>query len=432
MGDYYCVGSLDQHVVTGIFVASLRAVGCAATLASAGFWLARQGVMTPALSKGLSTLSVKLAIPCLLFSSVVPGVSAKMLSYAWPLFLLPAVHLLLGCLVGWLTVLIVKPPENFRLGTVAACTFGNTTGIPVVLLSVLQQSLGRAVFAELADPLLFLSMQLLTYPLLQWALGALLMRHAAARRRAADAAAADPLNPLAADSPLRVATLVDSPAGRLLDSGGGGTGGAGGASGGDGGRMKHASRSCASASCSYIPMISQGEDDGGILGMGMQMGMRAAPSVGERLYAIVQTSASKETARWLCTRATVLLRLVAVPPVIGVVLGALVGMLGRGLVLPPEVAPLGWLYMGVSKLGAAAVPLNLILLGTALSRGPVRAAMLKTKATLACATSASRRHPQRQTQAQGSPRLRPSSANSAAWSPGRPTHGHGPNSFHPT
>ena len=96
MGDYYCAGSLDTHVVFGIFVASLRAVGCATTLASAGLWLARQGVMTPALSKGLSQLSVKLAIPCLLFSSVVPGVSSHVLSYAWPLLLLPAVHLLLG------------------------------------------------------------------------------------------------------------------------------------------------------------------------------------------------------------------------------------------------------------------------------------------------------------------------------------------------
>ena len=110
MGDYYCAGSLDTHVVFGIFVASLRAVGCATTLASAGLWLARQGVMTPALSKGLSQLSVKLAIPCLLFSSVVPGVSSHVLSYAWPLLLLPAVHLLLGVLLGCLTALIVKPP----------------------------------------------------------------------------------------------------------------------------------------------------------------------------------------------------------------------------------------------------------------------------------------------------------------------------------
>ena len=37
MGDYYCAGSLDTHVVFGIFVASLRAVGCATTLASVLF-----------------------------------------------------------------------------------------------------------------------------------------------------------------------------------------------------------------------------------------------------------------------------------------------------------------------------------------------------------------------------------------------------------
>ena len=36
------------------------------------------------------------------------------------------------------------------------------------MLQVLQQTLSRSIFAELASPLLFLSLQLLTYPLLQW------------------------------------------------------------------------------------------------------------------------------------------------------------------------------------------------------------------------------------------------------------------------
>ena len=77
--------------------------------------------------------------------------------------LLPAVYLALGMLIGLLLRLLVPPPDNFRLGAVAACTFGNTTGIPVVILSVLQQSLSRTVFApDIADPLLFLS---LFYPL---------------------------------------------------------------------------------------------------------------------------------------------------------------------------------------------------------------------------------------------------------------------------
>ena len=164
---FYCSGTLDESVVLGIFVASLRAVGCAATLAAAGLWLARRGLMSPSLSKGLSQLSVKLAIPALLFSSMVPGISFELLGYAWPLLLLPAVYLLLGLLIGGLMLLLVRPPADFRLSTVAACTFGNTTGIPVVLLSVIQQSLSRSVFADIADPLLFLSIELVMFPLLQ-------------------------------------------------------------------------------------------------------------------------------------------------------------------------------------------------------------------------------------------------------------------------
>ena len=123
--------------------------------------------MTPPLSKGLSQLSVKLAIPALLFGSVVPGMSMEVLGYGWLLLILPAVYLLLGSLIGLLMLVLVRPPRNFRLGTVAACAFGNTTGIPIVLLSVLQQSLSRSVFADIADPLLFLSLFLLTMPILQ-------------------------------------------------------------------------------------------------------------------------------------------------------------------------------------------------------------------------------------------------------------------------
>lgn len=170
----YCSGPVDAHVVLGILVASLRAVGCAATLAAAGFLMARLGYMTPAVSKGLSQMSMKILIPSLLFSSVVPGITPALFEYAWPLLLLPAVYLLIGVVIGVAVLLIVRPRSNFRLGTVAACTFGNTTGIPIILLSVMQQSLSRSVFAELADPLLFLSLQLVTFPLLQWLLGLLL------------------------------------------------------------------------------------------------------------------------------------------------------------------------------------------------------------------------------------------------------------------
>jgi predicted permease len=146
--DYYCPGSLDSDVLLDIFIASVRAVGCAAALASAGLWMARRGLMTPGLSKGLSHISVKLAIPCLLFCAVVPGVSWRLLQTTWPLLALPAVYLSIGAALGGALVRLIQPPESFRFSTVAACAFGNTQGIPIILVSVLQQSLSRSVYSH--------------------------------------------------------------------------------------------------------------------------------------------------------------------------------------------------------------------------------------------------------------------------------------------
>ncbi|EOD25580.1 hypothetical protein EMIHUDRAFT_237450 [Emiliania huxleyi CCMP1516] len=231
---YYCPGSLDTSAIFAIFIASLRAVSCAGAIVVAGLWMARRGVLTRGLSKGLSQFSVKLAIPCLLFTSVVPGVSPSLLAL--------------------LLLVVLRPPSDFRLGTVAACAFYNTTSIPIILLSVLQQTLSRSIFAELASPLLFLSLQLLTYPLLQWLSSA--------------------------------------------------------------GESEHCFR-----------------------------------AFGE-------------------SRRPALLRRIFIPSVLGICLGGGVGLFAKTLMLPPETAPLGWLFISASKLGEAAVPINLVLLGAALSRRP--------------------------------------------------------------
>ena len=95
-------------------------------------------------------------------------------------------------------------------------------------------------------------------------------------------------------------------------------------------------------------------------------------SFSERLYAIPALATSRRAASSVCRNLFKLLRRTFVPQVIGIVGGGCVGLFGRQLVLPPETAPLGWLYLGIGKLGAAAVPINLILLGAALSRMPAK------------------------------------------------------------
>lgn len=356
MGDYYCSGELSGPMIANIAVASVRAVGCAVTLAAVGLGMAKVGMMTPELARGLSQFSVRLAIPALLFSSVVPGVSGRVLSFAWPLLLLPALNLLLGLLAGLLTVVVVQPPEDFRLGTVAACSFGNTQGIPIVLLSVMQQSLGRAAFANLADPLLFLSLELLTYPLLQWLLGLALLRFAGVSENE--------------DSPQLTTTapgLTDS--GSLL--------------GGRSRPLRRTRREPGAASHSYIPMLADGEN------AAEQFGRPTLSNASSRdasaLHIGDAGSSWADHAPGLCEgcrraalrigrRSLAVVRLVArralIPPALGVALGVLVGLYDKGLVLPPEVAPLGWLYLAIEKLGAAAVPVNFVLLGAALASPP--------------------------------------------------------------
>jgi predicted permease len=53
------------------FIASLRSVGTAATLGSAGFYLHRRGFMTPDGKKAFARLSEQVTIPCLFFSKIV-------------------------------------------------------------------------------------------------------------------------------------------------------------------------------------------------------------------------------------------------------------------------------------------------------------------------------------------------------------------------
>ncbi len=370
---FYCVGELDASVLAGIFLASVRAVLCAATLAACGLWMSRAGVMTPALSKGLSQLSVKLAIPALLFSSMVPGMTFELMAFAWPLLLLPVVYLLLGALIGWLILLLVSPPDNFRLGTVAACTFGNTTGIPIVLLSVLQQSLSRSVYAEVADPLLFLSIELVTFPLLQWLVGMLLLRMggsglatnalgspealaAPMRRHAAGEVSNSHISMMSAGEDEQYhAILAKQMSQRALE--------------------REAALAPSGAPCGSagggVGSLGFGGSCGGFMAHDPAAELRHSllhPMTPERGGGRAATAAHR--LRAACGALGKVLKRVLVPQVAGILLGGATGLYGRPLLLPPETAPLGWVYLAVSKLGAAAVPINLILLGAALSRTP--------------------------------------------------------------
>ena len=71
------------------------------------------------------------------------SVDFRLITSAWPLLLMPAVYVLVGCAIGVVVVAVCQPPADFRRGTIAAIAFGNSTGMPIVLLSVITQELQR-------------------------------------------------------------------------------------------------------------------------------------------------------------------------------------------------------------------------------------------------------------------------------------------------
>lgn len=200
----YSSGPISAQVVLQIFLASVKSVGTAAVLALPGVILARKGVISRDVSRGLSQVSMQITIPCLLFSSVVPNVSVSVLRECWPLLVLPFLFVPAGLVIGSLVVLICQPGASFRKGTVAAVAFGNSTGIPIVLLSVVHAALKGPADV---DPMLFLSVYLIFYPALQWAVGGWLLGVG----RKPHAAHGEPGSPIAAP-PHPVAIAVTGPA----------------------------------------------------------------------------------------------------------------------------------------------------------------------------------------------------------------------------
>jgi len=364
---YYCAGALDSEQVVSIFIASLRAVSCAAMLAFTGLYMARRGMMTSGLSRGLSQFSMKIAIPCLLFRSIVPGVSYRLLVAAWPMMLLPALYIFTGTLMGLLMLPVLRPPKDFKLGTVSACAFGNTTGIPIIVITVLQQSLSRSVFADFDDPVMYLSLQLLTYPLMHWLHSLLLVKISSLLRPPPQPQEAQQAF-LGKSRPHPSNTSFASPTAQFADDM----------------HDDHPAVLSPEKACNFprsIDSVMSIDEFGSALAYAESVGrteeevgvrdrMAVPPSVSERLYAMVKDADLRAKSTTLARRSLKLMRRIFVPSVCGILLGGLVGLLCKPLVLPPEAAPLGWLYMAVSKLGDAAVPINLLLLGAALSRPP--------------------------------------------------------------
>ena len=183
------------------FLASLRAVGTASTMAFAGFSLHRRQFVTPSGKKMLALISQQVTIPAFLFAKIIycppdsssstsnddgnidndniseivcPSV-ANRIPDLWMLLLWPFYVVFCGLITGYLAAKVTNTPQVQVRSCLAACAFGNSTGLVITLLSVIHKQFSTATELGRIDPTAFLSVYLLLYPVLQWGVGGWLL-----------------------------------------------------------------------------------------------------------------------------------------------------------------------------------------------------------------------------------------------------------------
>lgn len=169
------------------FLASIKSVGTACTLASVGIYLHQRGFVVGDGKRTLALISQQVTIPLLFFTKILycnqdwspepcPNVTDS-LEDVWILLVWPLWVCIVGICVGHVVVVMagdsVKPHQ--RNSILASVAFGNSTGLPITLLTVIHTNFGPSSALGSVDPTLFLSVYLVMYPILQWGIGGMLL-----------------------------------------------------------------------------------------------------------------------------------------------------------------------------------------------------------------------------------------------------------------
>lgn len=171
--------------MSSVFVASIRSVGTACTLAAVGVYLHRRQFIVGDAKRTLALISQQVTIPLLFFTKILycnqdwspdpcPDVTQS-LKYVWSLSLWPLYVVGVGFLVGYGAARLSGAPRRQWEAILVACAFGNSTGLPITLLTVVHTNFGSDTDLGRLDPTLFLSIYLLLYPVLQWGVGGWLL-----------------------------------------------------------------------------------------------------------------------------------------------------------------------------------------------------------------------------------------------------------------
>eukprot|EP00128_Syssomonas_multiformis_P008920 Colp12_sorted_trinity150504_noHs@1992 len=123
-----------EHVI----LPSLKATASVALISLTGVVMAKKGVLTKEVCKGISGLVANVLTPCLVTSKIIPVVSVDNILSLSPLIIFAVMNVLWGCCLGYILArFVLRLPKRFHWFSSAVCGFANTTSIPLGLVTSL-------------------------------------------------------------------------------------------------------------------------------------------------------------------------------------------------------------------------------------------------------------------------------------------------------
>ncbi|CAK0874900.1 unnamed protein product [Prorocentrum cordatum] len=331
--------------VLSLFAASVKAVLKIGVVTGAGVLMARWGIITNEGKKCLGELTMTLLIPCLMFTQVadcdvqhIPCANIKsVILGSWVLFLWPLVVVSSGYGLGYLVSKMLRVPQTFARAAAGSVAFGNSTGMPLVLLQALTPSLiANGILEE--SPLLYLPVYLVLSPVLQWTIGPAIFQ----APKLEDGAA-----PLARDGDGESETASDE----SDDEG---------------------------ESAERDPVQGDQADTGSSVQSVPQFAPQAEIDDGVTLESIKSGRLMPRKRDGVWTNVSKVLSLFVSPPVLATILGIFFAVVRPmeplDAFLFPSAEPgskrvFDWVYQGLRSISNAAVPVQYLLLGANLSKG---------------------------------------------------------------
>ncbi|KAH8818630.1 auxin efflux carrier [Flagelloscypha sp. PMI_526] len=137
-----------------------------------GFLISWKGLFPPQAYRGASQVTMNIALPCLMFSSMVPAFNHDNISAIGPLLLLSAIYMAFGFIGGMVIREVFYVPRNFWQGLIVMCGMSNWGNLPNAIVITVT---GQDPFDPSKDPQLgvsYVAIFILAFNIVFWSLGA--------------------------------------------------------------------------------------------------------------------------------------------------------------------------------------------------------------------------------------------------------------------